>query len=224
MPPSGLRRLKRRAVAPATLRGAGRGGGWLNALDGVGIDYERLYQWSVDHPERFWPEVWRYCGVIADERPGRDPWDDVVVGLDRMAPPDPVLGPRWFTGARLNFAENLLRFDDDQEALVSWNESGQACGADVRGIAGGRARCRRRASRAGHRGRGSRRRLHAEHSRGGHRDAGDGEPWRDLVVVLARLRREGRAGPVRPDRAARAVHRRRVSLCGEGDRFARPRA
>ena len=30
-----------------------------------------------------------------------------------MAPPDPVLGPRWFTGARLNFAENLLRRYDD---------------------------------------------------------------------------------------------------------------
>ena len=39
-----------------------------------------------------------------------DPWDQVVIGLDRMAPPDPVLGPRWFPGARLNFAENLLRY------------------------------------------------------------------------------------------------------------------
>ena len=99
--------------------------GGVNALDGEGLDYDRLYQWSIDHPERFWPEFWRYSGIIADERPGRDSWDEVVVGLDRMAPPDPVLGPRWFTGARLNFAENLLRFDDEQEALVSWNESGR---------------------------------------------------------------------------------------------------
>ena len=101
------------------------GAGHVNALDGVGIDYDRLYQWSVDHPERFWPEVWRYCGVSAEERPGHDPWDQVVVGLSRMAPPDAELGPRWFTAARLNFAENLLRFDDDHEALVSWNESGR---------------------------------------------------------------------------------------------------
>jgi acetoacetyl-CoA synthetase len=42
-----------------------------------------------------------------------------------MAPPDPVLGPRWFRGARLNFAENLLRFDDAREALVFWNEEGR---------------------------------------------------------------------------------------------------
>jgi acetoacetyl-CoA synthetase len=97
----------------------------VRAWDGNHVDYETLYRWSVDHPEQFWPEWWRYAGVVADARPGRDPWDEVVIGLDRMAPPDPTLGPRWFLGARLNFAENLLRFDDDREALVSWNESGR---------------------------------------------------------------------------------------------------
>jgi acetoacetyl-CoA synthetase len=79
----------------------------------------------VAHPEAFWPEVWRFCGVTAEERPGQDPWDQVVVGLDRMAPPDPELGPRWFTGARLNFAENLLRYSDDRPAIVFWNERGR---------------------------------------------------------------------------------------------------
>ncbi|HEU4700419.1 MAG TPA: acetoacetate--CoA ligase [Gemmatimonadales bacterium] len=88
-------------------------------------DYPALWRWSVAQPECFWPLVWEFCGVIADERPGRAPWDEVVVGLDRMAPPDPVLGPRWFPGARLNFAENLLRYDDQREALVFWNEEGR---------------------------------------------------------------------------------------------------
>src|SRR5205823_1479102 len=53
--------------------------------------------------------------------------DDVVVGLERMAPPDPVLGPRWFTGARLNFAENLLRPGEargDGAAIVARSERG----------------------------------------------------------------------------------------------------
>ena len=88
-------------------------------------DFPSLYRWSVEHPEAFWPEVWRFCGVAAEERPNREPWDRVVVGLDRMAPPDPELGPRWFTGARLNFAENLLRYTDDRPAIVSWNEAGR---------------------------------------------------------------------------------------------------
>ncbi len=87
-------------------------------------DFPTLYDWSVARPEAFWPEVWRFCGVVAEERPGQEPWDAVVVGLDRMAPPDPVLGPRWFPGARLNFAENLLRHDDERDALVFWNERG----------------------------------------------------------------------------------------------------
>ena len=89
------------------------------------VDFATLYRWSVDHAEAFWPMVWEFCGVIADERPGRRPWDDVVVGLDRMAPPDRERGPRWFPGARLNFAENLLRHSDARAALVFWNEQGR---------------------------------------------------------------------------------------------------
>jgi acetoacetyl-CoA synthetase len=88
-------------------------------------DYPSLYRWSVDRPDAFWPEVWGYCGIVSDQHPGREPWDRVAVGLDRMAPPDPELGPRWFPGARLNFAENLLRFGDDRPALVFWNELGR---------------------------------------------------------------------------------------------------
>jgi acetoacetyl-CoA synthetase len=103
-----------------------RDGGDVDALqsDG-GIDYQALHRWSVSHPERFWPHLWRYCGVVADDPGGGDPWESVGRGLDRMAPPDPERGPRWFPGARLNFAENLLRYRDHVEALVSWNETGR---------------------------------------------------------------------------------------------------
>ncbi len=87
-------------------------------------DSVSLYAWSIAEPERFWPAIWRFAGVIAEERPGSAPWDQVVTGGTRMAPPDPVEGPRWFTGARLNFAENLLRFRDDRDALVLWTEQG----------------------------------------------------------------------------------------------------
>lgn len=88
-------------------------------------DYPALYRWSIDEPESFWASVWRFCGIVADERPGGQQWESVLVGGDRVAPPDPVLGPRWFTGARLNFAENLLRYRDDRPALVFWNEAGR---------------------------------------------------------------------------------------------------
>ena len=52
------------------------------------------------------------------------------------------LGPRWFLGSQLNFAENLLRFADDRPALVFWNERGRQrgltyaeLGAEVRAMA-----------------------------------------------------------------------------------------
>ena len=87
-------------------------------------DWWSLLDWSIANPAEFWPAVWEFTGVVAAERAGGRPWVEVVRGLERMAPPDPVLGPAWFTGARLNFAENLLRHTDDADALVFWNEQG----------------------------------------------------------------------------------------------------
>ena len=88
-------------------------------------DSVSLYAWSIAEPEQFWAAVWRFTGVIAEERAGCAPWDAVLTGGGRMAPPDPVDGPRWFSGARLNFAENLLRFRDERDALVLWTEQGE---------------------------------------------------------------------------------------------------
>ena len=99
-----------------------------------------LYEWSIEEPERFWPALWHFAGVVSDERAGAPPWDAVLEHGERMAPPDPELGPRWFRGARLNFAENLLRRRDDAEALVSWTERGPATTTELR-----RPRARRRA-------------------------------------------------------------------------------
>jgi acetoacetyl-CoA synthetase len=78
------------------------------------FDYAALHRWSIASPEKFWPAVWTFCGVVSDDG-GGTPWTDVVHGLERMGPPDPSLGPHWFRGARLNFAENLLRYRDDQK-------------------------------------------------------------------------------------------------------------
>jgi acetoacetyl-CoA synthetase len=90
-----------------------------------GAPYPDLWRWSVERPEEFWPAVWEFCGVVAERGANGAQWEAVLEGRDRMAPPDPVLGPRWFRGARLNFAENLLRYDDGRDALVFWNEEGR---------------------------------------------------------------------------------------------------
>ena len=104
---------------------AARAHGYVSPTGGAAVDFRSLYAWSVAHPEEFWPAVWRFCGVVADTRPDGSQWEEVVRGLSRMAPPDPMAGPRWFLGSRLNFAENLLRYRDDHPALVGRTERGR---------------------------------------------------------------------------------------------------
>ena len=70
-------------------------------------DYPSLYDWSVENIPDFWATTWDFVDIKAEA-----PYDDVVVDLDKMP------GAKWFPGARLNFAENLLRFRDDQTAIV----------------------------------------------------------------------------------------------------------
>ncbi|HUI60446.1 MAG TPA: acetoacetate--CoA ligase [Steroidobacteraceae bacterium] len=76
-------------------------------------DYGALYSWSIGQPEVFWAELARFADIRADWGPG-----PVLEHADRMP------GARFFGGARLNFAENLLRHQDDQAALVFQNERG----------------------------------------------------------------------------------------------------
>ncbi|MCH7623206.1 MAG: hypothetical protein IIB46_03905, partial [Nitrospinae bacterium] len=76
-------------------------------------DHAALYQWSVENIEAFWVSVWRFGEVVSSQV-----WDEVLVHGERMP------GASWFPGARLNFAENLLRRRDDADALVFRGESG----------------------------------------------------------------------------------------------------
>lgn len=75
-------------------------------------DYSGLYQWSVEERETFWSDLWDFSEVQASARGKK------VLGRDSMP------GAEWFQGARLNFAENLLRYRDDKLALVERLENG----------------------------------------------------------------------------------------------------
>ncbi|MBS0431601.1 MAG: acetoacetate--CoA ligase [Proteobacteria bacterium] len=77
--------------------------------------YAPLYDFSVRHPEKFWPLVWEFCGIRASGE-----HEPVLVDAGRMP------GARWFPNVRLNFAQNLLRFNDERPALVFRNEWGHA--------------------------------------------------------------------------------------------------
>ncbi|MCP4246980.1 MAG: acetoacetate--CoA ligase [bacterium] len=75
--------------------------------------FNELYDWSIQYPERFWPTMWRFGRIVSSKL-----WSAVVEDGERMP------GARWFVGAKLNFAENLLRYRDDQPAIVFVGENG----------------------------------------------------------------------------------------------------
>lgn len=82
---------------------------------GVAVtDYPSLHAWSVAKPEAFWSELASFADLRAD-------WGTGPVLTDAEDLP----AARFFPGARLNFAENLLRYRDDQAALIFRNERGE---------------------------------------------------------------------------------------------------
>lgn len=78
-------------------------------------DYPALYHWSVEEPEAFWGACWDYFGVVASKK-----YDAILEDADKMP------GAKWFRGAKLNYAENLLKWHDtDGVAIIFRNEDGQ---------------------------------------------------------------------------------------------------
>jgi len=70
---------------------------WVAARRGEPFaDYDELWRWSVDELEEFWASVWEFCGVRASK-----PYERVLASRE-------MPGTRWFEGAQLNYAENLL--------------------------------------------------------------------------------------------------------------------
>ncbi|XP_061528732.1 acetoacetyl-CoA synthetase isoform X2 [Phycodurus eques] len=80
------------------------------------VNYRDLYQWSVDCYAEFWSCVWRFCGVVSSK-----PYHEVVDVSKRISDV-----PEWFSGARLNYAENLLKHtEQDKVALYSATEASE---------------------------------------------------------------------------------------------------
>ena len=75
-------------------------------------DYTPLWEWSTENIPDFWVSMWEFADIKASQ-----PYSEVVDDLSKMP------GAKWFSGAKLNFAENLLRYRDDQVALIFKGEA-----------------------------------------------------------------------------------------------------
>jgi acetoacetyl-CoA synthetase len=69
-------------------------------------DYGELWRWSVEEIEDFWAAIWEFCGVRASK-----PYEQVLSSHE-------MPGARWFEGAELNYAENVLLADRDADAVA----------------------------------------------------------------------------------------------------------
>jgi acetoacetyl-CoA synthetase len=86
---------------------------FINRRHGLEIDsFDQLYKWSIEYIPDFWAAMWEFGEIKASQR-----YSLVVDNLSKFP------GANWFIGARLNFAQNLLRYRDDHLAFVFRGES-----------------------------------------------------------------------------------------------------
>ncbi len=82
-------------------------------------DFADLHQWSLDHVEKFWQEVWLFCDVIGTQgetvkEQAESRWQQPVENRDM----------KWFPNAQINYAENLLTYACHQpDDLAIWFEN-----------------------------------------------------------------------------------------------------
>ena len=77
--------------------------------------YQELYDWSVSSLPDFWQSIWEFVEIKYSK-----PFDSV---LDN---PGVIMDCKWFTGAKLNFAENLLRYRNSHVAIIFKGENRKA--------------------------------------------------------------------------------------------------
>src|SRR6185295_12105017 len=73
--------------------------------------YDALWRWSVDDIAGFWAAVWEFFEVQSSM-----PYSQV---LDSPAMP----GTKWLIGARLNYAEHILRHVGDRPAIIAHSQT-----------------------------------------------------------------------------------------------------
>jgi acetoacetyl-CoA synthetase len=69
-------------------------------------DYRQLHAWSIDNLPAFWELVWDFCGVIGEK------------GTPLLSNGNRMPGAKFFPGARLSFAENMMRKTGAEPAMI----------------------------------------------------------------------------------------------------------
>ena len=82
----------------------------INLKYGVNLQsYEDFHTWSCENYDLFWLEVWHFCNILGSKI-------DAKSCVDKNVPINQI--PKWFPNVTLNYAENLLRHDKDDDIAL----------------------------------------------------------------------------------------------------------
>ena len=74
--------------------------------------YSDLYEWSIQNSSDFWEEIWKYSNIIFSE-----PYSRVINEREN------IWDTEWFVESKLNYAENLLKYKNDNKAIYFFGEN-----------------------------------------------------------------------------------------------------
>jgi len=81
---------------------------YINTSHELNLDsYTDLHDWSVEQIPKFWESAWAFFKIIHSE-----PHTQVVDDVSKMP------GAKWFSGSKMNYAENLLSRRDNKTAII----------------------------------------------------------------------------------------------------------
>ena len=79
------------------------------------IDFQLIWKWSVKNPEFFWSAIWDYTKIVGEKG------NIILKDKDKMP------GAKFFPDSKVNYAENILRNNDERLAIISAREDGLDC-------------------------------------------------------------------------------------------------
>ena len=74
-------------------------------------NFQTLHKWSIENREHFWNEVWNFYKVIGKK--GDGPY---------LEPENNLPGTQFFPRGKLNYAENMLKKNSTDPAIIFWSE------------------------------------------------------------------------------------------------------
>ncbi len=107
-------------------------------------DYNELYKWSVDYIANFWQCLWEFFDIIYSKK-----FDTVLTIKDKNVSQNDITNYKWFKGSKLNFAENLLRFADDESAIIYYSENAEPVRLTYKQLNSAVAKCAKALRQAG---------------------------------------------------------------------------